>query len=189
MSMMNGARRPTSHGARNRTLGAAGCAPLSCQSRDWLGTFWAHSVSTEVNSGESQSMSFRSSMPHRLGDQHPETGSIPGSSTKNRWSHAIKTVGNRNQPTNQQFRRRVTGVLLLQGLGDSGDPHVTNTRPTGRWGCLRTSVCRRGFNDLGRRFIPEMCGSASITGGDSATLSGVLGNPQHRTRHQPRECE
>ena len=30
-----------------------------CQSRDLLGTFWAHSVSTEVNSGESQSMSFR----------------------------------------------------------------------------------------------------------------------------------
>jgi hypothetical protein len=52
-----------------------------CQSRDWLGTFWAHLGSTEVNSGESQFMSFRSSVRVRLSDQHPETGSIPGSST------------------------------------------------------------------------------------------------------------
>jgi hypothetical protein len=47
-----------------------------------LGTFWAHSVSKEVNSGESQWMSFRSSVPVRLRDQYPETGSIPGSSTQ-----------------------------------------------------------------------------------------------------------
>ena len=53
-----------------------------CQSRDALGTFWAHLVSIEVNSGESHSMSFRSSVPIRLRDQHPETGSIPGSSTE-----------------------------------------------------------------------------------------------------------
>jgi hypothetical protein len=47
-----------------------------------LGTFWAHSMSTEVNSGESQRMSFRSSVPIRFPDQHPETGSIPGTCTK-----------------------------------------------------------------------------------------------------------
>jgi hypothetical protein len=47
-----------------------------------LGTFWAHSVSTEVNSGELQAMSFRSSAPFWLGDQHRQTGSIPGSSTR-----------------------------------------------------------------------------------------------------------
>jgi hypothetical protein len=56
-------------------------AQFRSQSRDWLGTFWAHSQSREVNSGESQSMSFRSSAPVQLCDQHPETGSIPGSST------------------------------------------------------------------------------------------------------------
>ena len=50
-------------------------------SEDWLGTFWAHSVSTEVNSGESHVMSFRSSTPVWLRGQGPETGSIPGSST------------------------------------------------------------------------------------------------------------
>jgi hypothetical protein len=46
-----------------------------------VGTFWAHLVSTEANPGELHSISFRSSAPVRLTDQHPETGSIPGSST------------------------------------------------------------------------------------------------------------
>jgi hypothetical protein len=50
---------------------------------DWLGTFWAHSLSTEVNSGELQLMSFRSSERVRLTDQEVETGSIPASSTEN----------------------------------------------------------------------------------------------------------
>ncbi len=53
---------------------------------DWLGTFWAHPVSTVVNSGESQSMSLRSSAQVWLRDQHSETGSIPGSSTRESWS-------------------------------------------------------------------------------------------------------
>jgi hypothetical protein len=57
-------------------------AQFRSKSRDWLGTFWAHSLPIEVNSGESQSMSFRSSVPVRLSDQPPETGSIPGSSTE-----------------------------------------------------------------------------------------------------------
>ena len=64
------------------SAGAQASAIASCQSNDWLGTFCAHSVSTEVNSGESHFMSFRSSVPVRLRDQHPETGSIPGSSTQ-----------------------------------------------------------------------------------------------------------
>ena len=61
------------------------------RSRDWLGTFWAHLVSTEVNSGESHYVSFRSSVPVRLGDQHPETGSIPGSSTGKTLVRAISS--------------------------------------------------------------------------------------------------
>lgn len=56
-------------------------AEFRSQLGDWLGTFWAHSVSTEVNSGESQLMLFRSSAPVQLCDQARETGSIPGSST------------------------------------------------------------------------------------------------------------
>lgn len=51
------------------------------QARDSLGTFWAHLVSKEVNSGESHFMSFRRSASARLMGQHPKTGSIPGSST------------------------------------------------------------------------------------------------------------
>jgi hypothetical protein len=38
-------------------------------------------VSTEVNSGESDDVSCRSSAPVRLREQHPDPGSIPGSST------------------------------------------------------------------------------------------------------------
>ena len=63
-------------------IGRSKRAQLRCRSRHWLGTFWAHSVSMEVNSGESQSMSFRSSAPVRLRDQDRETVSIPGSSTR-----------------------------------------------------------------------------------------------------------
>ena len=51
------------------------------------GTGWAHFGHTRrpqrsilVNHNQ---MSFRSSVPVRLRDQHPETGSIPGSSTEN----------------------------------------------------------------------------------------------------------
>jgi hypothetical protein len=62
---------------------AAGCARLRCKSRGTgLGTYWAHLASTEINSGESQQMSFRSSEPIRPRGQRPETGSIPGSSTE-----------------------------------------------------------------------------------------------------------
>jgi hypothetical protein len=68
----------------------AGWAPLRRQARNWLGTFWAHSVSAEVNSGESQRMSFRSSVQVRLRDRHPETGSIPGSSTEKVLVRAIE---------------------------------------------------------------------------------------------------
>ena len=87
MSLMNDACGP------HRVPGVIGrpmrrdARKLRCQSRDWLGTFWAHSVSTEVNSGESHSMSFRSSLPVRLRDQHPETGSISGSSSSWRAGH------------------------------------------------------------------------------------------------------
>jgi hypothetical protein len=34
-------------------------------------------------------MSFRSLVPVRLGDQHPETGSIPGSSTEQAWAKSL----------------------------------------------------------------------------------------------------
>jgi hypothetical protein len=80
MSLTNVAYGHTSQAARNRALEAS--ANARCQSRGWVGTFWAHSASTEVNSGESHTMSFHSSAPVRLRDQHPETGSIPGSSTR-----------------------------------------------------------------------------------------------------------
>lgn len=63
-------------------IAALGERSVASRSREWLGTFWAHSVSTEVNSGESHFMSFCSSAPVRLRDQHLEPGSIPGSSTE-----------------------------------------------------------------------------------------------------------
>src|SRR6516164_9361217 len=77
----NGDRGPASHVTCDCALYVAGCAQLRCQSRDWLGTYWAHSASTEVNSGDSHLMASRSSVPARLRDQHPETGSIPGTCT------------------------------------------------------------------------------------------------------------
>jgi hypothetical protein len=71
MSLINVGQRPT-----------ANAAQLRGRSWDWLGTFWAHSVSTEADCGESQWMSSRSSERVRLCHQHPETGSIAGSSTE-----------------------------------------------------------------------------------------------------------
>jgi hypothetical protein len=71
--------RSTSHVLRGESLEAITIARWASR---LVGTFWAHLVSIEINSGESQLMSFRSSGTVWLRDQHPKTGSIPGSSTK-----------------------------------------------------------------------------------------------------------
>jgi hypothetical protein len=101
-------------------------AQLHCQSRDWLGTFWAHSVSTEVNSGESHAVSFRSSVPVRLRDQHPETGSIPGSSTDR--AAAMRPFLFGYFTTHQHRQRHTTQRACRRGLCRRG---------LGRRGCRR----------------------------------------------------
>jgi hypothetical protein len=67
------------HAARNRAL-LASAITLSVEGR--LGTFWAHFDSNEGNFRELQSMLFCRSERVRPFDQHPEPGSIPGSSTR-----------------------------------------------------------------------------------------------------------
>lgn len=75
------------------------------------GHFWAHSVSTEVNPGESHQILFRSSVTVRLRGQHPETGSIPGSFA--RLSCCLRAW--RDQESRlHQHRRRIT----WSGSGD-----------------------------------------------------------------------
>jgi hypothetical protein len=106
-SSPSNSRTAASTGETRSTKPPTKRAQLHYQSWDWLGTFWAHSVSTVVNCGESQRMSFRSSVPVRLRDQHPEMGSIPGSSTTStpngrysnrRWLELDFQVGDQPSP-------------------------------------------------------------------------------------------
>jgi hypothetical protein len=73
-------------------------------------------------------MSFRSSVPVRLRDQHPETGSIPGSSTEKVWPGLVGD-GVVRSPCGRAVERDGRSVSVLAGQSVSAAAQHLGARP------------------------------------------------------------